>query len=188
MQYFAMTLLSRTRATSPSIHYASDLIAGIAQEDAMLCSELCAHVDELLRSPSDICRLLNARCDEQHVQTSLRNTQLRQVLPLVEQKRLGFIEHLNGRASRLLPFSDDWGNQIESTAEIELRHLVYFRRSGRLLLTGAEDAYLMRLYDIRNRLSHLRVIPYDAISCIQEEPLPAGQSVEPRLEKRQVQG
>lgn len=174
MQYFAITLLSRQPHARFLTEYASGLIAEIAQKDAPLCSELCMSPHDLLRSPYDTCRALMSACDERHIRASLRAAQLKYVLPLVEKKRLSFIECLGTRGEDLLPFSDDFENQINTPPEIELRHLVYFQRQGSLRLSEKEEACLRRLYDVRNRLAHLLEVPYEAILCIQEEPLLLG--------------
>ena len=174
MQYFAMTLLSRQSQTPFLTEYASGLIAEIAQKDALLCNELCMSAQELLCSPYNFCRALMSSYDEHHIRVSLRNVQIKYVLPLVERKRLYFIEYLDARAGRLLPFLDDFDNQINTPPEIELRHLVYFQRQGKLRLLEKEEACLRRLHDARNRLSHLQEISYETILRIQEEPVLLG--------------
>lgn len=171
MQYFAMTLLSRQSSMPLLTEYACGLIAEIAQKDASLCGELCLYAREVLRSPYETCRALIDGYDENHIRVSLRNSQIKYILPLIEKKRLAFIERLASRAERLLPFSDDFDNQINTPPEIELRHLVYFFRQGMLPLSDKEAAFLKRLHDARNQLSHLQVIPYEQVVCIQEHPL-----------------
>jgi hypothetical protein len=91
-----------------------------------------------------------------HIRTSHRNAQIKYILPLIEKKRLTLIEHLAVRAERLLPFSDDFDNQINTSPEIELHHLVYFNHQGILTLLHNEASFLKRLHDARNQLSHLQ--------------------------------
>lgn len=159
VRYFAWTMLLERNEALP-LEYAAVLCEELSGGDPERCAALCANIDELMRDACAVCDWLT----EQEVQSAVHLAQLRGVQPAIEAQRLRFIASLGRRIDAILPLTDEYGGQFTRPQELELRHLIYKRHE--LALSPAELALLNQLYDARNDLAHLKILPREAIEAL----------------------
>ena len=138
--------------------------SGLMDYLAALCVELAGG------GPERLPRLLDCRAalleepvatladlldlEEQEAVRHVRRAQLKLLLPLLEDLRIALLERLADMCAPLLPYRDEFGNLCASVYDLELRHLVHFRNSGRIDLPAEvwNDVHLS--YEARNKLMH----------------------------------
>ena len=156
VHYFAWTLLME-QSDVPLMEYAAVLCEELSGGDLARCAALCEHIHELLKDARTVCDWLS----EDEILKAVHLAQLRGVQPVIEQQRLRFIAGLGSRIEQILPFEDEYSGRYTSPREVELRHLIFFRRD--LSLTQAELSLLNQLYEARNDLAHLKILSEDMI-------------------------
>lgn len=158
--YFALSILATGRLGRRFKEYASTLCAELASGDVEQCYALCCTIDAVLRDPLTACSIdadLPAR------KQLVCRAQTRSISPLIDIGRLKLISVFRKRIEYILPQKDDYGNTLEDVSDVELRHLLHFHTTGSLSLTLKEKDMLLCLYNARNTISHLDILPYDRI-------------------------
>lgn len=162
LQYYVWTLLLG-RIPDYLLDYASHLIVEVSYPRPDRSARLCEDVYELLKHPEGYCTWLS----EAERLTAIHAAQVKGIEPYVEYGRAFLIGKLQERLSRILPFEDEYGSVFEKPAEVELRHLIHYRKD--LKLSDKEEEILELLYESRNRISHLDLLSYELADCILED-------------------
>jgi hypothetical protein len=114
----------------------------------------------------------NLKMDAKQLENYIWQAQIRVFFPIIETLRVKLVEKYSGELTVILHSTDvQWHEQkIDNLYDVELGLLVYFahyykNETDRLLyLPDGDYACLMLLYDCRNMLAHLKVIPSEGIS------------------------
>ena len=138
--------------------YISRIANEIVGCDVESSVKLLENVCELTASPVEYCLRVLPTHDEQSIKTAIWNAQIKSLFPIIEQRRRQLISQLETRLSSLLPFFDEWRTEFFLIEDVELRHLIYFEAEGKLQLSYEENKLLRQIYNMRNDLSHLRIV------------------------------
>ena len=161
IHYFAWTLLLEQDEV-PLLEYAAILCEELCSGDLNRCAILCDRIHDLMKDASSVCDWLTA----EELQKAVHIAQLRGIQPVIEEQRLAFIDRLGHRIDRILPFTDEYQSQFTKPQEVELRHLIYYRRD--LSLSPEELELLNKLHDARNDLSHLHILTENVVKELAE--------------------
>ncbi len=161
LQYYVWTLLLG-KIPDYLLDYASHLIVELSYPRPDESAHLCEHVDELLERPDEYCTWLS----EEESLTAVHAAQVKGIEPYIEYGRAYLISKLKNRISFILPFVDEYGSVFEKPVEVELRHLIHYRKD--LNLSDKEAEILELLYEARNKISHLDLLSYELANRILE--------------------
>ena len=101
--------------------------------------------------------------------SAVHAAQVRGVEPAIEYGRMYLIRRLGNRLNAILPFHDEYETTFTEAADVELRHMMYYR--NRLNLQPEEMTLLDRLYHARNCISHLGVLDFDVVELLLKDAL-----------------
>lgn len=160
LQYYAWTLLMGS-ISDALLEYASLLAVELSRLDVSRCEEICANIREYLEKP------LEELDDVQR--SAVHAAQVRGVEPAIEYGRMYLIRRLGNRLNAILPFHDEYETTFTEAADVELRHMMYYR--NRLNLQPEEMTLLDRLYHARNCISHLGVLDFDVVELLLKDAL-----------------
>lgn len=156
--YLALTLLMDEMEPS-FVEYAAHLLTSLAKGDPLRMETLFHASRECLVHPLECAPwLTDVQCTQ-----AVYNAQIRILLPLIENVRLQLIQSYQSALSRHLPFMDEYLGTYQKPAELELRHLVYFLRHGDLPMNPRDESILNLLYEARNLLSHIEILPFASV-------------------------
>ena len=165
MLYLAMTLLMESDLKD-NVEYPSHLLTELSGGAPERMDEMLSHLQEALSDPVNTCPWLSPVEGKQAVY----NAQIRVLLPLIENERLALIHTHEDALKQHLPFMDEYLGTYQEAAQLELRHLVYFSRHGGIRLSRQDETWLNMLYEARNELSHLDILPPEKITQLMHPP------------------
>ncbi len=146
----------------PYLTYLLDQLCG---REPSLVDLLADQGEALIRNPAAGAAYL--KLDSQTMNLRIRRAQLLLLLPIMEDVRVHSLALLYSQCQTILPFWDDFGNEIKDVYEMELRHIVHFYVEGRLTMTQNQWSDVKNTHDIRNRLMHCMVpLPFSDVEKI----------------------
>ena len=164
---YAMLLIQGEKWSTDLKVYVSRLAVFLAGRDAEQIAQLLRLKRELPQEPLRCALGSRPELEEVRALHAIYTAQLMSLLPKVELLRTKLISDTADRLRALVPFCDDYGNQIDRPEDMELRHLVHFEIIGQLSFDWDESSRLHLLYNIRNALSHQNTVDgRDAIACL----------------------
>ena len=150
---FCVMAAGRSDGASELIDYLSALCVELTGPDPERLPRLLSARSALLEDPvSALADLLGL--EEQEAVRHVRRAQLKLLLPLLEDLRIALLEALAGACAPLLPYRDEFGNLCASVYDLELRHLVHFRNSGRMDIPPELWGDVRLAHEARNLLMH----------------------------------
>ena len=158
--YFALSLLSERRLGDKLTEYAATLCVELSNGDPMHCSAACQNIEDVLTNPINWVDTASGKSPMHH---GICHAQVRSISPLIDIGRLQLISCLGSRWADILPQQDEYRTTIDQVNNVELRHMVFFKREGTLTLTFKEKDILTCMYDARNDISHLKPLSYQRV-------------------------
>ena len=155
---YAMTMGQKNNNNSELTMYACRLAVKLAEDDPEKIAELLDNFDRLIDEPKEYASEVLPDKTDEFIKGAIRNAQTLAILPKAEEKRCELVDRLGSDISKLIPFSDDFGNKIENPDEVELRHMVYFYNAGELEIREDDRRELFFFYNIRNDVAHRKLI------------------------------
>jgi len=98
---------------------------------------------------------------DQEIVRRLWRAQLAVIFPMIEEKRLKFIDRLRGQFP--LPFRTGYGD-ICKEDDLEISHLCYMAKCNKIAMDRSSIRVLEKLRDMRNSLAHLETIPQECLN------------------------
>ncbi len=155
---YAMTMGQKNNSNFVLTMYACQLAVNLAEDAPEKIAELLAKFDRLIDEPEEYAAEVLPDKPGEAIKGAIRNAQTLAILPKAEEKRCELVDQLKDGLLSLLPFSDDFGNNITEPDEVELRHIVYYYNNNQLLLSDEEQAVLFMFYNVRNDVAHRKLI------------------------------
>lgn len=155
---FAMTLVQSKNWNTETKIYFSRLANELSARDPEKIDALIEWCDDLLYDPIACVQSKLGEDNKAAALNAVRTAQIMSLYPKIEQARAQSVAEMYDRLVALLPFTDEYDALFEKPEDMELRHIIYFERQGRLQLTKEEKNRVSFLYNMRNELSHRQII------------------------------
>ena len=148
--------------------YLAELVSALTEGDVEFGAACIEKSDDFLKNPDEVFedllwegRFTSGKSTDD-IEQAIWTTQLKLIFPLVETFRRNFIRRYEEQIKNTPPF-------ISAPEEVEIGQLygLFNQRRWLLLDSDADDLEFYR--EVRNKLAHLRVLPFDELQKLFEK-------------------
>lgn len=159
LHFFAETLTSRRRLPRFEKKYLAELAVALSQGDPSRCAQFAAMGQRLVEDPEALASGMD-HVDRHH---AVWLAQMRVVFARIEETKFAILQRNGDAVSVLVGDRDDFENHIEEIGDIELRHLVYAAKNGRIWLPAEDWKTVQVLHANRNQLAHHHTLSFQEL-------------------------
>lgn len=152
--------------------YLAELVTQLVGNNVELGAACVKHGNEFLKNPRKVfTEILNAENfsstkTEEETDFAIWLTQLKLTFPLIEIFRRNLIKNYHAAISSALPCNSGYGERIEMSEQAELGTLVHLVNLKQLWFNKSDWDELTNYLSVRNRLAHLKTLPFDELQRI----------------------
>ncbi|MGN1030466.1 MAG: hypothetical protein ACI4PQ_02575 [Butyricicoccaceae bacterium] len=163
---FSNQLASHAALSSFRKRYASSLAIELSFGSAEHCTALLDGGMAFLREPEEYTaeRIGSERADQ--FGHAVWKAQLNLLFSGIEDARLHLIRQNEQQLFQIIPFRDEFDNQVTRPEEFELRHLIFLQRIHKISLPSNAVSTLELLHDARNALAHLHTLSFEEVEAV----------------------
>lgn len=149
--------------------YLAELVTRLAGSDVELGSACLRRSSEFLRTPRDVFKSISPQTSDEDIDFAIWLTQLQLIFPLVETFRRQLIKKYYTAISAALPCDSGFYEKIEQPEQAELGTLRFLISSRRLWFDKPDWEELLSYREVRNKLAHLEILPFDELQRLFEK-------------------
>lgn len=154
--------------------YQAELALSIGGTDPEFCHALLARGEQLLADPvaatGDVIAFSRAadgrrfaHLEEQQILSAVWKAQLVLFFPVLEQRRVDFVQKYRDQIARHLPITESNGDRITDPLDLEIGPLCYIIASSGSAFPGTECEAIHLCRKVRNTLAHNKVLALEEV-------------------------
>ena len=173
---FAFNILTAAefcKANNLTKQYLAELVTRLIDGNIELGAACLQHSTEFLKNPREMFKAISAELDfppraDEDIDFDIRLTQLKLIFPLVETFRRQLIKKYYQAVAAALPCNSGYF-EVEKPEQAELGTLRFLVSERRLWFDKPDWDELLSYREIRNKLAHLEILPFDELQIIFEK-------------------